>query len=128
MGHAARHLLIGTATLSLAAAAWTYWFAYHGILATEPFDAARWRAPMSYPGDPVCHRGRMIAALQRTRLLPQATRAEVEAELGPPDLIDDNGGRSYHLGRCLGPRYRLNVLYLYFGMGDRLNQATVMYY
>lgn len=128
MRHAARHILIGAATLSVAASAWAYWHAYRGILATEPFDAARWRAPMSYLGDPVCHRGRMISDLQRTLLLPQASRAEVEAVLGPPDLIGEHGGRSYHLGRCLGPRTRLNVLYLYFGMGERLNQATVMYY
>ena len=128
MGIAARHIWVGVATLLVAAAAWSYWHAYHGILATEPFDPARWRAPMSYPGDPVCHRGRMIADVQRKVLLPQAARSVVEDALGPPDVIDDNGGRSYHLGRCLGPRTRLNVLYLYFGMGERLNQATVMHY
>lgn len=125
---AARHIWVGVVTLSVAAAAWGYWHAYHGILATEPFDPARWRAPMSYRGDPVCHRGRMIADLQRKVLLPQASRSVVEDALGPPDVIDENGGRSYHLGRCLGLRTRLTVLYLYFGMGERLNQATVMHY
>lgn len=128
MGIATRHVWIGAATLFVAATGGAYWYSYHGILATEPFDPVRWRAPMSYPGDPVCHRGRMIADVQRKVLLPQAARSVVEDALGPPDVIDDNGGRSYHLGRCLGPRTRLNVLYLYFGMGERLNQATVMYY
>ena len=58
----------------------------------------------------------------------QRGQAVVEDALGPPDVIEDNGGRSYHLGRCLGLRTRLSVLYLYFGMGERLNQATVMHY
>lgn len=128
MGITTRTLWTGALAVAAIMAACGYWYAYHGILATAPFEAAKWRAPMSYAGDPVCHRGRMVADLRRTVLVPQATRAAVERQLGPPDVIDDNGGRSYHLGRCRGLGTRLDVLYLYFGSRDRLTQATVMTY
>lgn len=127
MGNGARYLAAGVVAL-LASAGSGYWYAHHGVWATATFDPARWRAPMSYPGDPGCHRGRMVADLQRRVLRPQASLAAVEAALGPPDVIDASGGRSYHLGRCTGLRTRFDVLYLYFGTGERLNQATVLRY
>lgn len=128
MGIATRTLWAGAVALLAIGAGWSYWFAYHGILATAPFDAARWRAPMSHAGDPVCHRGRMVEDARRTVLVPQALRSDVERRLGPADVVHDTGGRSYHLGRCRGLRTRLDVLYLSFGSGDRLNQVAVLTY
>lgn len=105
------------------------WYYTAGVFRTARFDAAYWRAPLSYPGDPECHRGRMVSDLRERLLLPGLTTAQVRRLLGPPDAMPD-GEWLYHLGACrMGAQGapRFDVLVLYFDPQARLAHVNLSF-
>ncbi|MDP9765139.1 hypothetical protein [Deinococcus enclensis] len=121
-----RRMFPWLAALLLTSAAGVITYRQWGIFRTEPFNAAVWQAPLRLASDPVCHRGRMVADLQARHLRPNLSRAQVERLLGPPDWTQS--GAYYLLGTCRGGRTPFDVLYLYYGLGDRLTTFSVMGY
>lgn len=107
----------GAVALAVLLAGYWIWYANYGIFSSQRFDAARWRAPMSYRGDTICHRGRMVADLRQRWLRPGQSAADVERLLGRPDEIDGSHW-IYQLGSCRpslrpkGDRTRFDVLQL----------------
>ena len=86
----------------------------------ERFNAATWLKKPTRAEEDQCYRGVMAYDVKNNVLRKGMSRAEVEARLGPPDLV--SGG--YDLGLCsTWDKYALELRY---DVKDRLLSSSVV--